>query len=64
MSERLTISREDHDAIFAALRGIEGLVKRIAIKGRENDATVYAVWNNLDAIRLRLNRSAQAATVN
>lgn len=60
MDDDLTISREDTDAIFAALRSIGRTLKQIDVKDRDSERHLYVLWNNLDLIRLRLNKSGQA----
>jgi hypothetical protein len=59
MSDQVTISREDSDAIFAALRAIGRTLKHITVKGRDNEAALYTIWNNVALIQVRLNRSGQ-----
>lgn len=60
MNDQLTISREDSDAIFSALQAIRRSLRHIKVKGRDNEATVYVIWNNIDLIRLHLKKSRQA----
>jgi hypothetical protein len=57
MNDQLTISREDSDAIFAALRGIERTLKQVKVQERDDQAALYAIWNNVASIHLRLNKS-------
>jgi 3-methyladenine DNA glycosylase AlkD len=64
MNDRLTISREDSDAVFAALRAIGWSLRQIRVTGRDNEAAVYVIWNNIDLIRLRLKGQAESATRN
>ena len=54
MNDQLTISKEDSDAIFAALRAIGRSLRHIKVKGRDNETAIYVIWNNIDSIRLRL----------
>ena len=64
MNNQWTINREDRDEVFAALRGIEGSLRHVRIKGWDTEAALYAVSNNIDLIRLRLNRQTESATQN
>lgn len=66
MSDELTISRENSDAIFAALRAIGRTLRQVTLKGRDNEAALYVIGNNIDLIRLRLNKSVpgESATRN
>jgi hypothetical protein len=59
MNDQLTISREDSDSIFAALRAIGRTLRHVTVKGRRNEAAIYVIWNNIDLIRLRLKKSGQ-----
>lgn len=60
MSDQLTLSRENSDAIFAALSAIGRTLRHVTVKGRDNEAALYVIWNNIDLIRLRLNTSGRA----
>ena len=60
MNDQLTISKEDRDAIFAALRVMGRTLRQVTVKGRNNEAAIYLIWNNIDLIRLRLKKSGQA----
>ena len=60
MNDQLTISKEDSDSIFAALRAIGRTLRHVTVEGRSNEAALYVIWNNLDLIRLRLKKSGQA----
>ena len=64
MNDQWTMGREDRDAIFAALRGIEGSLRHLGVKGLDNEAALYAISNNVNLIRLRLNGQAELATQN
>ena len=64
MNDQWTMGREDRDAIFAALRGIEGSLRHLGVKGLDNEAALYAISNNVNLIRLRLNAQAELATQN
>ena len=59
MNDQLTISREDSEAIFAALRGIGWTLRHLVVKRRDDEGALYAIWSNLDSIRLHLNKSGE-----
>jgi hypothetical protein len=59
MDDQVTIDWEDCQAIFAALSAIGRVLERLPIKGREHEAVLYGIWNNLDVIRLHLSRAGQ-----
>jgi hypothetical protein len=42
------------------LRAIGRTLKHVTVKGRDNEAALYVIWNNIDLIRSRLNKSGQA----
>jgi hypothetical protein len=57
MHDHLIISRKDRDAIVAALGAIGRTLPRLSVKGRDNEAALYVIWNNIDLIRLRLSQA-------
>ena len=61
MDDQLTISKADSAAIFAALRGIKRSLRKVSVKGRDDEATIYLIWNNIDLISLRLQKKSGLA---